>query len=297
MGNKIKVGLSYYPLEVDIFSDTKIKKLIRHKKSEGFTVYIYILCQLYKEGYYLKLDSESAFLFSEELKCEENFVEEIINYCISINLFNKELYDSDKILTSKGIQVRYLDIVTKAKRSTQISEHSLITSEIFRKNKINSETNTINSELNDNNSEFGTGSKVKKRKEKEIPINSEGSDNLPKIEKLELRIYTHEKTTAKNMLWNNRADIYAHKYNSVVVTGGRSRSDYKDFYIETQEMCKDLTNWCIKTGKDVGVWILFAIYCDISEDGFHHIENDIDFENLFRKFERIFFNETTKEIL
>ena len=99
------------------------------------------------------------------------------------------------------------------------------------------------------------------------------------------------------MLWNQRGDIFNLKYNSVVITGGKSRSEYGDYYIETRNYCKTLTEWCIRTSKKIGVWILFAMYCDLNEEEYFHIENDYEFEILFNKFESIFFNETNKELL
>lgn len=295
MANKAKAGLNFFPVDIDIFSDIKIKKLIRHKKTDGFTVYLYILCLIYKNGYYIRLDSESAFLISDELKCDEEFVSEIIVFCSEINLFDKKLYLMEGVLTSVGIQVRYNKIATQAKRTIIVSEFNLISSENFGRNQIDSELIGNNSEEMGNNSEGKTQSKVKKSKEKKIDEkidseemgnNSEGSNGNKK-----LSIPPIDLPMAKKILWNNRKGIANREFCHVEVGGAKNISEYGGFSIKTKHFSKYLTNWAIAQNIDAPIWQLFAIYSDLNEQEVYPYIEDGDngnFSLLFNRFKNYF---------
>ena len=143
-GRNIKVGLSYFPMDVDFFSDIKVRKLIKYKGSAVITIYLNLLCSIYREGYYIKWDNDMPFIISELTGFDEEQIKDVINYCIKIELFSKKMFDEKSILTSKGIQERYKMICNLRKGKATISEFMLINSEEII---INSEENTINSEL------------------------------------------------------------------------------------------------------------------------------------------------------
>ena len=53
-----KSGLSYFPLDVDFFEDPKIKILRARYGRDGIMFYIYLLCEIYKQGYYIQVDDD-----------------------------------------------------------------------------------------------------------------------------------------------------------------------------------------------------------------------------------------------
>ena len=53
MGAKRKEGNKFFSLDVDFFSDKKIKILKARYGADGITLYIYLLCEIYKNGFYL----------------------------------------------------------------------------------------------------------------------------------------------------------------------------------------------------------------------------------------------------
>lgn len=55
----------------------------------------------------MRWDKELPFIISEQTGFEEAYILEVINSCLKLGLFSNELYESDGILTSKGIQERY----------------------------------------------------------------------------------------------------------------------------------------------------------------------------------------------
>lgn len=157
MGRNKKIGLDYFPFDIDFFQDLRIRKLIKYQGGKAVTVYALLLCNIYKQGYYMRWDEELPFFVSEQTGFEEAYIREVIKCCLVIGLFSKELYDSEKILTSKGIQERYQKICDLCRRNNEIHEYNIISSEDIA---FSSEEMMISSSKS-------TQSKVKERKEKE----------------------------------------------------------------------------------------------------------------------------------
>jgi len=116
MARPNKKGLEYFPLDVDIFQDIKIRKLIRAHHIEALSIYLNILCRIYKEGYYIKYDSEFTFIISESTGNKEDYIKEVIHSCLNIGLFSLKMFKEGQVLTSKSIQDRYFLICWNAKR-------------------------------------------------------------------------------------------------------------------------------------------------------------------------------------
>jgi len=154
MARPKKVGLDYFPLDIDFFEDIKIRKLIKYLGSKSISIYTYMLCKIYKEGYFIKWDTELPFIVSEATGSKEEYVNEVLKFCLKNHLFSEELYNKHNILSSKGIQERYKLICITAKRKFNISKYNLV----------NSEETLVNSEETLVNSEFSTQSKVKESK-------------------------------------------------------------------------------------------------------------------------------------
>lgn len=165
MGRNKKNGLDYFPFDIDLFQDIRIRKLIKYQSGKAITVYALLLCIIYKDGYYMRWDNELPFIISEQTGFEEAYILEVINSCLRLGLFSNELYMSDGILTSKGIQERYKKICDLCRRNMEISEFSLISSE---EKVISSEEKGISSEEKPINSAKSTQKKSKVNKKKEL---------------------------------------------------------------------------------------------------------------------------------
>lgn len=126
MGRKIKRGLDYYPVDVDIASDIKMRKLLKRCGGQAYTVYAFLLCLIYKNGYYIELDEDLPFILSEQTGYSEEYIGQVIDSCLDIDLFNKTLYASDKVITSRAIQERYSLIRRLTNVKNPIDEFSLI---------------------------------------------------------------------------------------------------------------------------------------------------------------------------
>ena len=177
MGRNKKNGLDYFPFDIDLFQDIRIRKLIKYQSGKAVTVYTLLLCIIYKDGYYMRWDKELPFIISEQTGFEEAYILEVINSCLKLGLFHNELYVSDGILTSKGIQERYKKICDLCRRNSEISEFSLISSE---EKIISSEEKIISSEEKPINSAKSTQSKSKVKKKKELLSSESNKKNEPK---------------------------------------------------------------------------------------------------------------------
>ena len=172
MGRNKKEGLNYFPFDVDFFQDIKIRKLIKYQGSNAIAIYAFILCNIYKDGYYIRWDNDLPFIISEQTGYEESYIVEVINCCLDIGLFSKNLFDSERVITSFGIQDRYRKINDLCRRKSDISEYMLISSE---EKRISSEEKPI------------TSAKSTQRKEKEIEVKERKGKEIEYSTNVELK--------------------------------------------------------------------------------------------------------------
>jgi len=115
--NNSKSGFIYYNVDTDRYQDIRIKRLKRNFGCSGIAIYDYVLCEIYREkGCFIEWDESTAFDVADYFAVKESLVEEVIDYCTVVGLFNKELLDSESVLTSKAIQTRFLEMSRRAKR-------------------------------------------------------------------------------------------------------------------------------------------------------------------------------------
>lgn len=165
MSKENKKGLSYYSIDTDRYQDKRIKRLKHNFSVSGIAVYDYLLCEIYRvKGCFMEWDESTAFDVTEYFGLKESTVNEIVLYCGSVGLFDKELL-SIGILTSLSIQSRYIRICKLAKRSDcEIPEkYKLFQEEIV---KIREETPKYREEIDKEKN-----STVKKSKEQESKEN------------------------------------------------------------------------------------------------------------------------------
>ncbi|WP_314771663.1 DUF4373 domain-containing protein [Capnocytophaga sputigena] len=142
MGRNVKQGFNYFSLDVDIFSDIKIRKLIKNHSGRALSVYICVLAFIYRNGYYVLNDEDFGFIVSEQTGDKVEFIEAVLDYCVKVGLFSAEMFEQG-VYTSKGVQERYLAMCKASRRNIVFSEYTLISSEEMG---INSEEIAINSE-------------------------------------------------------------------------------------------------------------------------------------------------------
>ena len=120
MARRKQEGNRFFRLDVDFFSDKKIKILKARYGADGITLYMYLLCEIYKSGYYLKIDDDFEFIVSDDLNMDSNKVKQVLNFLLERSLFDNTLFQSDKVLTSAGIQKRFQLAVKERARKNPI---------------------------------------------------------------------------------------------------------------------------------------------------------------------------------
>lgn len=186
-------GVEYFPLNVNFINDLKVRKLLLSCGAEAIAVLIYLLSTIYKdEGYYVEIHEDEIDLIALDVNVTPEFVLEVINKACEVRFFDVHLYNNFNILTSKGIQERYLKITERRKNSVVITQFSLIN---VYNNSVNVNINSINVDNNSVNAYKSTQSKVKKSKEKKSKIKSLSNDSCKNVylTETEKRDYTNKK--------------------------------------------------------------------------------------------------------
>ncbi|MFC5046929.1 DUF4373 domain-containing protein [Aquimarina hainanensis] len=117
MARPVKIGLDYFPLNTGVFRNRKVRKLLKNFGAKGCTIYVFVLCEIYRDkGYYAECDEDFIFDVADDLNMSEGIVSEVITFCVTNGLFSKTVFDVGSILTSSSIQERYL--VAKKGRTT-----------------------------------------------------------------------------------------------------------------------------------------------------------------------------------
>ena len=172
-------GVEYFPLNVNFINDLKVRKLLLSCGAEAIAVLIYLLSTIYKdEGYYVEIHEDEIDLIALDVNVTPEFVLEVINKACEVRFFDVNLYENFNILTSKGIQERYLKITERRKNSVVITQFNLIN---VYNNSINVNNNSINVDNNPVNVYKSTQSKVKKRKEKKSKVKSLSNDSVKNV--------------------------------------------------------------------------------------------------------------------
>ena len=118
MARPIKQGIDYFPLDVDFLRDIKVRKIMRACGTSSIPVLIALLSNIYRDkGYYMEWNSEDAFLISDELGISEGVVAETVRKAVQVEFFNPYMFENHNVLTSKGIQKRY---ITAARLKTSV---------------------------------------------------------------------------------------------------------------------------------------------------------------------------------
>lgn len=94
-------------------------------------VYLSLLCEIYRDkGYYLRLDDSLIPDIADTCGIAEELAGEIVSECVEVGLFDRGLYDRERVITSQGIQCRYCDILAGLRRKGGIdADFCLISSE------------------------------------------------------------------------------------------------------------------------------------------------------------------------
>ena len=90
---------------------------MRGLELKGIVITIRLLTLIYRQGYYITWNDDEAFLLAKSVgdNVTASLVSDVVQELVKRGFFNKELFNSFKILTSRGIQERYLEACKRRK--------------------------------------------------------------------------------------------------------------------------------------------------------------------------------------
>ncbi|MEE1013414.1 MAG: DUF4373 domain-containing protein [Clostridia bacterium] len=185
MARPQKTGLDYFP--VDVHCDNKIKLIEASYGLEGFAVIIRLWQKIYAEqGYYCDFDEESALLFAAENRIDVKRLLALTEDACRRGIFDQGIYKAHRVLTSHGIQKRYLEGAHRRNMVNLDSRFLLLAEDELTDNVTIDGVSVNKNRVNDVKS---TQSKEKKKKEKdsigygrqpEKAAHTKKTDSLPK---------------------------------------------------------------------------------------------------------------------
>lgn len=129
----MKDGIPYFPLDCEL--DSKFELIEAEFGLQGFAVVVKLLQRIYGgEGYYCEWTKEVALLFAKRNGTGGNAVSEIVEASIKRGIFDKDMFERCGILTSKGVQLRYLKAVDRRKQVKIKKKYLLVERVILPKN-------------------------------------------------------------------------------------------------------------------------------------------------------------------
>lgn len=118
-------GIGYFPTEVGMLDDDKVFELMATAgggevhSTEAYCAYgrlMELYAQIYREGYAIRLDARKGARIAHRLGLACEGLDSFVAACVSCGLFDAGLWERERVLTSRGIQERYL-IAKKRSRS------------------------------------------------------------------------------------------------------------------------------------------------------------------------------------
>ena len=108
MARPQKAGLEYFPLDVDIDSDERVEFILAKHGFQAFGILIKLLMEIYRQGYYIAWTERQQYVFAKRVNVDSMYTETVVSAYINEGIFDKNLFDQYGILTSHGVQTRYL---------------------------------------------------------------------------------------------------------------------------------------------------------------------------------------------
>ena len=179
MARQKRDGLRYFPFDTDFFfSDRRIKALRARFGSDGLIFYIYILTEIYRNGYYIVWNGDAEDNSIADLGIPEGLIKQIKTFLVSRSLLTEsKLASPDTILTSPGIQKRYQEAVKSLKRDIYVDDKIWLLNKEETASFIKVTKKYDKSEKNDNKSEIYSD-KSEKNTTKEIKLNKKKLNNI-----------------------------------------------------------------------------------------------------------------------
>ena len=129
MSRPLKKGFGYFPKDTDFYSDDKVRIIRAEFGVKGMYLLDYLLCEVYgKDGYYLNWSESKCFLVSDGAGCgcSPQLVTEVVQGLVRCGFFDESVFNLFSVLTSAGIQRRYIRMFGSRERIELFEEYFLL---------------------------------------------------------------------------------------------------------------------------------------------------------------------------
>lgn len=179
MARPPKEGLDYFPFDTGFLQNVKVRKVMRAGGAASVSILISLLCNIYKDkGYYLKWDKDMPFLIADELGVSDGAVQDTVDKAVKAGFFDADTYSKYQVLTSIGIQERYLSAANR-RIKVELNKKLLLIDVSDFNNLVYVNNNSVNDDNNRVNVNRSTQSKVNKSKGKEIERDIDSTEPIP----------------------------------------------------------------------------------------------------------------------
>ena len=196
MARPLKDGVDYWPFDVDFLRDKKMKLIKAEFGIKGAYIALELLNSVYAtNGYFKSWDEDDCLLMSEGVGdgCSPKLVDEVLQGCLRRSLFDQGVYQMFSVLTSPGIQRRFLRIVGNSRPDIRIFKEYWLLDTGNKKDvpasvlgkltfeNVSRKENSVKSKDNPLKSTGNQESKENERKEERYMRAREGAGNLNQI--------------------------------------------------------------------------------------------------------------------
>lgn len=134
MARPPKEGCSYFPLDCDFFNDRKVRLLRAVYGGKAEAVLIRLWCMIYAgAGWWLHLDTDEIALLAESMGggFSPEYIRDVVLAACERGLFDKDIFARWQVLTSDGVQKRYLEIKCRKSSIPVIREYWVLPESYF----------------------------------------------------------------------------------------------------------------------------------------------------------------------
>lgn len=219
MARPTKEGLDYF--ELDCRMDEKMEMIEAQYGLKGFAVVVKLYQHIYQgHGYYCEWSPDISFLWAARCSGShgdargnvgnvfpegsalsgfpKNLINEIVEASIRRGIFSGDMFKRYGILTSSGIQKRYLNAVTKRKDVKLEKRYLLIDVPENRVSSVNNSINSVNNSVNSVNNPQIREDKIRE----EYVVGDIGYINTPVFQTTETPTPTPADLAAIEQAWN-----------------------------------------------------------------------------------------------
>jgi Domain of unknown function (DUF4373) len=238
MARPFKQGLDYFSLDCDL--DDDIKFIIAKFGMTGLGIVVQLWRKCYHmEGYFCEWSEKNQYIFCLDNKIEFSQLEEVVNACFTVEIFDPRVYKESQVLTSREIQKRYLKICEEAKRKSYGVDPLYV---VPPKKEVNSGLTGVSSGNNSSTAglipELTTQSKVKesivKESKKNTPLSSAPNGAPDAGKKPDKKKKAVSKETPDRPYWQKLVDTYHEIYKELKKEEpsfiGRKIADFRNLY-------------------------------------------------------------------